>query len=1155
MKYSILFLLLWKCFFLLNAQSPDQNYVITKTYTQSDGSTALTQIQYYDGLGRPKQNVQLGISGETAADLVTYTEYDGFGREYKQWLPIVNAGNGAFVPIAVFTDANATKTTCYQGDAYPYNEQFYETSSLNRIVGQYGAGADWRAGQGHKVSFSYEGNMLNEVVQFTISDNEMLSRNGYYTPNTLYKTITLDEDNKKTVEFKDLLGRVVMAQAWNGSIKHNTHFVFNDLNQLCFVISPKAADVLENMTGTASPQKNSPNQFSKSLYDLCYRYRYDNRGNCIEKQLPGCDPVYMVYDKADRLILSQDGNQRPDSKWSFSKYDAYGRVIQTGHTTIEFHASGLNLDDLRSQYENLTVVESKNASGSYSIYTNNFPLGVNTIATVETFYDDYDFINFPLYSNQKPHLLYKDKYTQSDLAPFDVRYTNVQNNTDISTKGLKTGQIVREVDDVSMTSYTRFVLTALYYDERGRVVQSRGNNRMGGYDYDFFQYSFTGNVLRHRHVHKSSYIASALTEDYGFTYDAAQRLITTTHKINTQREIVLSVNSYDELGRLKTKTLNGGGETIEYSYNLRNWLKSITSPHFSQTQYYQDAPDGKPSCYNGNISALKWGQGSLQDEKYYFTYDGLNRIKKAQYTPNELFSEEITNYDKNGNILGIKRNGYLHDFEAEWPVYPGPIDDIGFEYNGNQLKNAWEMLNDQEYTVVATNDFREVYDENISSRYLYDANGNQYADFNKGIAWIQFNSLNLPRKIQFSNGNKAEYFYDATGVKYKAQWGYAATPQNIPLGATGTEYQSPTGVSRTEYCGNYVYENGNLRRIVTPEGYVATNNNVTEVMIRNTWRHRYLLKDHLGNTRRTLNANALNSTSPTVIPSGQLIDYYPFGLEITRVTNPEGEDYSPSYLAGATTPYLYNGKEIDRMHGLNWYDYGARYYDGATGRWHGVDPLAENYYWINTYAYCVNNPVRYIDPDGRQVQQPWSHEKRERFISSVRTTNEAGSKAVSASVSATASVWSAGGKVQVGGVTAEGKIGAGNVTGKVSTENLSVKGNALEAKGELSVSGVVSVKGAATVAETKVSVDKNLDVNTEVKGASISGSAQTGKGTYVSVDDKATVGIGAKISIVKAAVSVNVKAAAEWLGGVVNTIGIAVTPEIKVPVIDDKEKK
>ncbi len=151
-------------------------------------------------------------------------------------------------------------------------------------------------------------------------------------------------------------------------------------------------------------------------------------------------------------------------------------------------------------------------------------------------------------------MLYVDKFTQSDLAPFDVRYTNIQQNTDIATKGLKTGQIVRTADATEMTNIEQSVLTALYYDERGRVVQTRGNNRMGGYDYDFFQYSFTGNVLRHRHVHKSSYIASALTEEYGFTYDAALRLVTTTHKINTQREIILSVNS--TVTGVRTPTVN-----------------------------------------------------------------------------------------------------------------------------------------------------------------------------------------------------------------------------------------------------------------------------------------------------------------------------------------------------------------------------------------------------------------------------------------------------------------------------------------------------------------------------------------------------------------------------------------------------------------------
>jgi len=97
MRYSILFYLFWIFVLPFMAQSPDQNYVLTKTYTQSDGSTALSQIRYYDGLGRPVQTIQQGISGETAADLVTYTEYDGFGREHIQWLPIVNAGNGAFV--------------------------------------------------------------------------------------------------------------------------------------------------------------------------------------------------------------------------------------------------------------------------------------------------------------------------------------------------------------------------------------------------------------------------------------------------------------------------------------------------------------------------------------------------------------------------------------------------------------------------------------------------------------------------------------------------------------------------------------------------------------------------------------------------------------------------------------------------------------------------------------------------------------------------------------------------------------------------------------------------------------------------------------------------------------------------------------------------
>ena len=80
--------------------------------------------------------------------------------------------------------------------------------------------------------------------------------------------------------------------------------------------------------------------------------------------------------------------------------------------------------------------------------------------------------------------------------------------------------------------------------------------------------------------------------------------------------------------------------------------------------------------------------------------------------------------------------------------------------------------------------------------------------------------------------------------------------------------------------------------------------------------------------------------------------YYPFGGVFAATNNVQ--------------PYKYNGKEFDTKNGLNWYDYGARHYDAALGRFVTVDPMSEKYYGISPYAYCVNNPIMYIDPDGKK---------------------------------------------------------------------------------------------------------------------------------------------------------------------------------------------
>ncbi len=82
--------------------------------------------------------------------------------------------------------------------------------------------------------------------------------------------------------------------------------------------------------------------------------------------------------------------------------------------------------------------------------------------------------------------------------------------------------------------------------------------------------------------------------------------------------------------------------------------------------------------------------------------------------------------------------------------------------------------------------------------------------------------------------------------------------------------------------------------------------------------------------------------------------YCPFGLKLP----------SMSVINGTENKYTYNGKELVDDFGLNWYHYGARYYDPTLGRWHSIDPADEIH---SPYVYCANNLVMLVDPDGRKV--------------------------------------------------------------------------------------------------------------------------------------------------------------------------------------------
>ena len=204
------------------------------------------------------------------------------------------------------------------------------------------------------------------------------------------------------------------------------------------------------------------------------------------------------------------------------------------------------------------------------------------------------------------------------------------------------------------------------------------------------------------------------------------------------------------------------------------------------------------------------------------------------------------------------------------------------------------------------------------SAYAYDANGNLTKDLNKNIVDIQYNSLNLPSRIVFKNGDNISHVYSADGSKLRTVW--------VADGDTLT----------TDYCGNVIYENGVPVRLMTDVGYIALSDTS----------YHYFIKDHQGNVRVVADEHG---------NAEEVNDYYAFGGLMSTSSRQ------------SVQPYKYNGKELDSKGGLDWYDYGARMYDAALGRFMKTDRFSEKYVSLSPYQYGANNPVNNIDVNGDSI--------------------------------------------------------------------------------------------------------------------------------------------------------------------------------------------
>ncbi|WP_410689957.1 RHS repeat domain-containing protein [Bacteroides uniformis] len=488
------------------------------------------------------------------------------------------------------------------------------------------------------------------------------------------------------------------------------------------------------------------------------------------------------------------------------------------------------------------------------------------------------------------------------------------NDTSGYSKGSLTGSAV------TVSGSSTKIYKGYYYDVKGRVTKVVQNNLLGGYDVTNTVYTFTGQPATVTHSHTASG-KSTRTEVYTYSYDHADRVSKVEHTLGGTK-ITLADYTYDSFGRLSTKSLHGSAANkLTYAYNLRCWLTGITSTRFTQNLYYNTGVG--TARYNGNISSMTWKSGNESTVRgYKFTYDGLDRMLNATYgetagisTNANRFSENVTGYDKNGNIKGLQRYGQLSS-----TAY-GMIDNLTLTLNGNQLNRVDDAVAASTYN----GGFEFKNGANAADEYSYDANGNLTKDLNKGISGITYNFLNLPNAVTFSDGSTITYTYGADGTKLR------------------TVHKIGSTTTTTDYCGNVIYENGVQKLLLTEEGYITLSDS----------KYHYYLKDHQGNNRVVI------SQSGTVEETSH---YYPFGGVFAS--------------AGNVQPYKYNGKELDTKKGLNWYDYGARHYDAVLGRFITVDALYDKHFKVSPYVYCGNEPVGRIDPDGNdwRVQTHYNRE-------------------------------------------------------------------------------------------------------------------------------------------------------------------------------------
>ena len=978
------------------------NWIRKATYIGNDPYTpndSIVDIVFYNGLGQPKQTVMVGASANAKKNIVTPVEYDPVGQQLREYLPYISTqATENYDPQTSQKQANFYKTKYGNSEVHPYAETIPEAAT-NRPLMQYTQGSVFRDSlktlaypqngiqkprtdaTGRFLSNSYRISRASDKIPMLLYENGSITNRGHFPDGALFKTITIDPDGKTVATFMDEYEKTHLVRTYLGGYADTTEtggwsdlvYVYDKRGILSAVITPEG----ENERNKTATQISKDSDWAKKR---CYIYGYDGLGRMSSRRWPGKGKEIFVTDPAGNVVATQDSLLRPSGRWRLTRYDIANRPVETLLTQQSITES-----QMRSYFSYETAQQYFIQNGNTLFTSPVYELSDNiSLTKTETGKTDVSY-NI----SQSLSISFKPEDQTVSLTDVDIaKFSSVLWERTAMTMS-KDGVLIGIAEDGSSNPGTiaqadiQYRYTAYFYDCYARPVQTVTLYPDGTVFTASTKYNYTGLPVRQTSRLKvpqgtttgTDTLNVVLTET--FTYDKRGRMLTSNAAMQTFNSFVENGNlaysdtlssaasatySYDELGHLTGKTL-GGNLSQTIAYNIQDWMTTMQTKKgaanvFSQTlRYYNPVKPNTTALYSGNISEWETIQGTNAASTYGFTYDTQGRLTSSDRyngtatSATYLYTERDISYDRNGNILALKRISNS---------IPSPLHNFTYSYDGDKLSSLTRWQGD-----VALN-----------TPYSYDGNGNMTLDGDQQIK-LCYDINNLVHGVKKIISTQdpipqedltATYSYFADGTKYSIE----------DTAGNGRIYIGPFTLARKDYQSANItlLESADVLGSDARFAFAATPQNLsgTDTTYTVAYETLYLLKDHLGSIRAITDSqgNALERH-----------DYYPYGLQMNLGRNYAtlGDKYRVRMPAAFTSgnpnisnltvsspsieilPYrmLYNGKELQMIAQTRFIDYGARQYDPTIARWISMDPKAEKLFQITTYNYCINNPVNYLD--------------------------------------------------------------------------------------------------------------------------------------------------------------------------------------------------